>query len=72
MMTMIHGMRKKKMTFDEWVNRSGVYYHLSHRDGDWSQEQALKKCWEAAQSPLIDEIFFLKDRIRQLEKRCVN
>lgn len=42
-------VKPTKLTFDEWVQKTAVHYHLAARDGDWSIDKALRKCWKAAQ-----------------------
>lgn len=44
-----HYVEPPKLTFEEWVQKTGVHYHLAARDGDWAIDKALKECWKAAQ-----------------------
>lgn len=40
---------RNETSFDKWARESGVYYHMSPRDGKWTTERALQECWMAAQ-----------------------
>lgn len=40
------------LTFEEWASKSGVYYHLDARSGDWTHEKALRAAWDASRANL--------------------